>query len=61
MKRKVSGRPKSTQLHNEMDVREGKTKINVGCANKRVTIGGLVRIEIKFSYRCEVRQFVFCL
>ena len=27
MKRQVSGRPKSTRLHNEMDIREGKTKI----------------------------------
>ena len=30
MKRQVSGRPKSTHLHNEMDVREGKTKIKCG-------------------------------
>ena len=30
MKRIVSGRPKSTRLHNEMDVREGKTIITCG-------------------------------
>ena len=30
MKRMASGRPKSTQLHNEMDVREGKTTITCG-------------------------------
>ena len=30
MKRQVSGRPKSTRLHNEMDIREGKTKIKCG-------------------------------
>ena len=30
MKRQASGRPKSTCLHNEMDVREGKTKIKCG-------------------------------
>ena len=26
MKQQVSGRPKSTRLHNEMDVREGKPR-----------------------------------
>ena len=30
MKRISSERPKSTQLHNEMDVREGKTTITYG-------------------------------
>ena len=30
MKRIGSGRPKSTQLHNEIDVREGKTTITCG-------------------------------
>ena len=30
MKRIGSGRPKSTQLHNEMNVREGKTTITCG-------------------------------
>ena len=30
MKCMGSGRPKSTQLHNEMDVREGKTTITCG-------------------------------
>ena len=30
MKQQVSGRPKSTRLHNEMDDREGKTKIKCG-------------------------------
>ena len=44
-----SGCPKSTRLYNEMYVKEGKTTINVGCANNRVIIDGLVRIEIKFS------------
>ena len=33
----------------------GKLLSHVGCVNNRVTIGGLVRIEIKFSDRCEVR------
>ena len=52
-----SGRPKSTCLHNEIDVREGKTTIICGCANNRVIIDALVRIEIKFSERCEVTLF----
>ena len=30
MKRIGSGHPKSTRLHNEMDVREGKTTITCG-------------------------------
>ena len=30
MQRMGSGRPKSTRLHNEMDVREGKTSITCG-------------------------------
>ena len=30
VKRIGSGRPKSTRLHNEMDVREGKTTIICG-------------------------------
>ena len=30
MKHIVSGRPKSTHLHNEMEVREGKTTITCG-------------------------------
>ena len=46
MKRIGSGRPKSTHLHNEMDVREGKLLSHVGCANNRVTIDALIRIEI---------------
>ena len=37
----------------------GKLLSHVGCANNRVTIGGLVRIEIKFSDRCEVTHFFF--
>ena len=52
--------PKSTRLHNEMDVKEGKLLSHVVCANNRVTIGSLVRIEIKFSDICEVTQFFFC-
>ena len=31
MKHTSRGRPKSTSLHNEMDVREGKTTITCGC------------------------------
>ena len=31
----------------------------MGCANNWVTIGGLVRIEIKFSNICEVTDFFF--
>ena len=57
MKRIGSGHPKSTRLHNEMDVREGKTTITYGF--NRVTIDGLVRIEIKFNDRCEVTHFFF--
>ena len=34
----------------------GKLLSYVG-ANNRVTIGGLVRIEIKFGDRCEVTHF----
>ena len=56
MKRIGNGRPKSTRLHNKMDV---KLLSHVGCVNNRVTIGGLVRIEIKLSDRCEVTQFFF--
>ena len=37
----------------------GKLLSHVGCANNQVTIGGLVRIEIKFSDRCEVTRFFF--
>ena len=33
----------------------------MGCVNNRVTISGLVRIEIKFSDRCEVTHFFFFL
>ena len=35
MKRQVSGRPKSTRLHNEMDIREGKTKIKCGLCKQQ--------------------------
>ena len=49
-----SGRPKSTWLHNEMDVREGETNITCGLYKQPVTIGGLVRTEIEFSDSCEV-------
>ena len=35
----------------------GKLLSHVGCANNRVTIGDLVRIEIKFNDRCEVTHF----
>ena len=49
MKRMGSGRPKSTRLHNEMDIREGKTTITCGLCKQLVAIDGLVRIEIKFS------------
>ena len=48
-----SGHPKSTRLHNEMDVREGKTT-HVGCVNNHITIAALVRIGIKFNERCDV-------
>ena len=34
----------------------GNLLSHVGCANNRVTIYGLVRIEIKFNDRCEVSQ-----
>ena len=56
MKRISSGRPKSTRLHNEMDVREGKTTITCGLcsADNWVTIAALVRIGIKFSERSDV-------
>ena len=32
---------------------------HVACVNNRVTIDGLVRLEIKFSDRCEVTNFFF--
>ena len=57
MKRIGSGLPKSTRLHNEMDIREEKTTITCGLCKQ--TIGGLVRIEIKFNDRCEVTHFFF--
>ena len=59
MKRIDNGCPKSTRLHNEMDVREGNTTITCGLCNNRVTIGVLVRIEIRFNDRCEVTNFFF--
>ena len=59
MKRIGSERPKSTRLHNEMDVRERKTTMTCGCANNRITISDLVRIEIKFNERCKVTN-IFC-
>ena len=31
----------------------------MGCANNRVTIDGLVRIEIKFINTCEVNSLFF--
>ena len=37
----------------------GKLLSHVGCANNRVIISGLVRIEIKFSDKCEVTHFFF--
>ena len=37
----------------------GKLLSHVGCANNQVTIGDFVRIEIKFSNRCEVTHFFF--
>ena len=37
----------------------GKLLSHVGCANNRVTIDSLVRIEIKFSDICEVTHFLF--
>ena len=39
----------------------GKLLSHVGCANNWVTIGSLVRIEIKFSDRCGVTHFFFFL
>ncbi|KAL6332220.1 hypothetical protein AAG906_001935 [Vitis piasezkii] len=50
MKRVSGGRPKSTRLHNEMDVREGKTSVTCGlckqsghnrcsCPNKNMGVG----------------------
>ena len=54
MKHIGSGRPKSTRLHNEMDVREEKTTITCGLCKQLVIISSLVRIEIKFSERCKV-------
>ena len=38
---------------------KGKLISHMGYANNRVTIGTLVRIEIKFSERCEVTLFIF--
>ena len=52
MKRTSHGRPKSTRLHNEMDVREGKTTITVGSANNLVTIANRVEIGIKLIETC---------
>ena len=58
MKRIGSGCPKSTRFHNEMDVGGGEgTTITCGLCKQLVTIDGLVRIEIKFSERCEVTLF----
>ena len=35
MKRQLSGRPKSTRLHNEMDIREGKTRLKCGLCKQQ--------------------------
>ena len=45
MKCVSGGRPKSTRLHNEMDVIEGKPQLLVVCANKVVIIVVLVQIR----------------
>ena len=44
MKRTSRGHPKSTHLHNEMDVRKGKTTITCGSADNMVTITDLIEI-----------------
>ena len=54
MKRIGSGRPKSTRLHNEMDVREGKTTITYGLCKQL----GHNRWSCK-NDRCEVTHFYF--
>ena len=40
-------------------LRRGTLLSHVACANNRVTIDGLIRLEIKFSDRCEVTNFFF--
>ena len=52
MKHISRGRPKSTRLHNEMDVREGRILSHVSSANNMVTIVDLVKIGIKLVETC---------
>ena len=72
MKRVSGGRPKSTHLHNEMDVREGKTLVTCGlckqsghnrrsCPNKNMGAGlwMLILYYLYFGqYLCYKRDFV---
>ena len=62
MKRASSGRPKSSHLHNEMDVRKGKLLLHVGYANKVATIVVLVQTVIELIRPCDVcMQFSWIL
>ena len=55
MKQIGSGRPRSTLLHNEMDVREGKTTITCGLCKQP---GHNRRSCKKFSDRCEILMYL---
>ena len=54
MKRASSGRPKSSCLHNEMDVREGKTSITCGLCKQVATIVVQVKTIIELIRPCDV-------
>ncbi|RVW59762.1 hypothetical protein CK203_096384 [Vitis vinifera] len=56
MKRASSGRPKSSHLHNEMDVREGKTSITCGLCKQSGHNRAFVKTVIEFIRPCDDRH-----
>ena len=54
IKRASSGGPKSSCLHNEMDVREGKTSITCGLCKQVATIVVQVKTIIELIRPCDV-------
>ena len=56
MKRVSNGRPKSSHLHNEIDIERAKLLLHVDCANKVATIASLVQIGMEF-----IRSYYICM
>ena len=48
MKRVSNGRPKSSHLHNEIDIERARLLLHVACANKVATIASLVQRGMEF-------------